>query len=273
MFFDTPVFFLFLVVVTLSYWCLPFRAQNKFLLVASYIFYGWWDWRFLCLMIGSTIIDYFIAIRIAETEDTRLRRSLLVLSLVINFSILGFFKYFNFFADSAATALSTLGIHASLPLLRIILPPGISFYTFQEVAYIVDVYARKLPPSRSFVDYGLFITLFPHLIAGPIQRPSHLLPQVQKPRQWNSEKAFDGLLLILEGLFRKCVIADNCALIANAAFGGSFGKPSVPVVLLGTYAFAWQTYADVSGDSSVFRGGAHMLISDFMHNFPLPELA
>ncbi len=273
MLFDTPIFFAFLAAVTLCYWCLTFRNQNKFLLVASYFFYGWWDWRFLCLMIASTLIDYFIAIKIADTEDRRVRRLLLALSLVINFSILGFFKYFNFFADSLAAALSTLGIHASMPLLRIILPPGISFYTFQEVAYIVYVYKGKLPASRSFLDYGLFISLFPHLIAGPIQRPSHLLPQVQKPRQWDSEKGFDGLLLILEGLFRKCVIADNCALIANAAFGGSFGKPSIVVGLVGMYAFAWQIYGDFSGYSSIARGCAQLLGFHFMVNFRQPYLA
>jgi len=204
MLFDTPIFFLFLCLTVLCYWCLNFRAQNKFLLIASYFFYGWWDWRFLCLMIASTVIDYLIAIKIADTKDQRLRRSLLILSLVINFSILGFFKYFNFFADSLHTSLSALGFQIALPLLRIILPPGISFYTFQEVAYIVDVYAGRVPASRSFFDYGLFISLFPHLIAGPIQRPSHLLPQVQKPRQWDSDKVFDGLLLILEGLLQVC---------------------------------------------------------------------
>src|SRR6266536_2457209 len=273
MLFDTPIFIFFLVVVVSAYWCLKFRDQNKFLLIASYFFYGWWDWRFLCLMIASTLIDYFIAIKIADTEDRRMRRGLLSLSLVVNFSILGFFKYFNFFADSLTVALSTLGIHASAPLLRIILPPGISFYTFQEVAYIVDVYKGKLPASRSFLDYGLFISLFPHLIAGPIQRPSHLLPQVQKPRQWDSEKGFDGLLLILEGLFRKCVIADNCALIANAAFGGSFGKPSILVALLGMYAFAWQIYGDFSGYSSIARGCAQLLGFHFMVNFRQPYLA
>ena len=273
MLFDTPVFFLFLCLTVLCYWCLKFRAQNKFLLLASYFFYGWWDWRFLCLMIASTVIDYLIAIKIADTEDQRLRRSLLILSLVINFSILGFFKYFNFFADSLHTSLSALGVQVSLPLLRIILPPGISFYTFQEVAYIVDVYAGRVPASRSFFDYGLFISLFPHLIAGPIQRPSHLLPQVQKPREWDSDKAFDGILLILEGLFRKCVIADNCALIANAAFGGAFGRPSLPVVLLGTYAFAWQIYGDFSGYSDIARGSAQLMGFHFMVNFRQPYFA
>ena len=273
MLFDTPIFFFFLLAVTLCYWCLTFRQQNKFLLVASYFFYGWWDWRFLCLMIASTVIDYFIAIRIFDTEDRRARRLLLILSLAINFSILGFFKYFNFFADSLVSVLSTVGIHASLPFLRIVLPPGISFYTFQEVAYIVDVYSGKLPASRSFLDYSLFISLFPHLIAGPIQRPSHLLPQVQAKRTWDSEKVLDGMLLILEGLFRKCVIADNCALIANAAFGGSFGRPSIPVVLLGMYAFAWQIYGDFSGYSSIARGCAQLLGFHFMVNFRQPYLA
>src|SRR6266550_5351039 len=171
MLFDTPIYIVFLTCIVVAYWCLSFRNQNRFLLLASYVFYGWWDWRFLCLMIGSTVIDYFIAIKIAETETQRMRRLLLVLSLLSNFSILGFFKYFNFYADSLSVALSSVGIQTSLPVLRIILPPGISFYTFQEVAYIVDVYSGKLSPSRSFLDYGLFISLFPHLIAGPIQRP------------------------------------------------------------------------------------------------------
>ena len=273
MLFDTPIFFVFLCGVVCCYWCLGFRNQNRFLLVASYFFYGWWDWRFLCLMIASTIIDYFIAIKIADTKDPRVRRSLLILSLAINFSILGFFKYCNFFTDSAVTALGLLKIPVSRPFLRIILPPGISFYTFQEVAYIVDVYHERQAPSRSFVDYGLFITLFPHLIAGPIQRPSHLLPQVQNPRQWHSAKAFDGLLLIMEGLFRKCVIADNCALIANAAFSGAFGRPSLPVLLLGTYAFAWQIYGDFSGYSDIARGCAQLMGFHFMVNFRQPYLA
>jgi alginate O-acetyltransferase complex protein AlgI len=273
MLFDTPVYIVFLILVVAAYWCLEFRNQNRFLLAASYLFYGWWDWRFLCLMIASTVIDYFIAIKISNTQDSRVKRTLLVLSLAINFSILGFFKYFNFFAGSLAHVLSTVGIPASLPFLKIILPPGISFYTFQEVAYIVDVYKGKLSVSRSFLDYALFISLFPHLIAGPIQRPSHLLPQVQRPRRWDSEQAFGGLLLILEGMFRKVVIADNCALLANAAFGGAFGKPSLPVVLLGTYAFAWQIYGDFSGYSDIARGSAQLLGFHFMVNFRQPYLA
>src|SRR5258708_1343584 len=273
MLFDSPVYFIFLIAVVLICWRLRFRQQNHFLLAASYFFYGWWDWRFLLLMIASTVIDYLIAINIGAAENPWKRRPLLVLSLIVNFTILGFFKSFNFFADSLASTLATVGVHASLPFLKIILPPGISFYTFQEVAYIVDVYHRKLKPSKSFADYGLFISLFPHLIAGPIQRPSHLLRQVQQPRQWDSDKAFSGMMLILEGLFRKCVIADNCALIANAAFAGHFGHPSLPVLLLGVYAFAWQIYGDFSGYSNIARGSAQLLGFHFMVNFRQPYLA
>ncbi len=154
-----------------------------------------------------------------------------------------------------------------------VLPPGISFYTFQEVAYIVDVYQGRLKASDRFSDYALFISLFPHLIAGPIQRPSHLLPQVQQPRRWDPTQALDGVCLIIEGLFRKCVIADNCALIANAAFDGKFGGPNLPVLLLGMYAFAWQIYGDFSAYSNIARGSAQLLGFHFMVNFRQPYLS
>jgi alginate O-acetyltransferase complex protein AlgI len=274
MLFDSTAYILFLILVVLLYWRLPFRKQNYFLLAASYFFYGWWDWRFLVLMAGSTLVDYLVARKIAATSNERTRRLLLLFSIVLNFSFLGVFKYFNFFVDSTARLAALLGLkQIPVSVWRILLPPGISFYTFQEVAYIVDVYHRKLEPAKSLVDYALFISLFPHLIAGPIQRPSHLLPQVQKPRSWDPSKAFDGLILILEGLFRKVVIADNCALIANAAFGGSFGGPNTMTVLLGTYAFAWQIYGDFSGYSSIARGSAQLLGFHFMVNFRQPYLA
>jgi alginate O-acetyltransferase complex protein AlgI len=255
MLFDTPVFLVFFVLVVLIYWRLEFDQQNFFLVLASYFFYGWWDWRFLLLMIASTTLDYLIAHAIARAPSPARRKQLLILSLVVNFGILGIFKYFNFFIGSFAHAVHSLtGSELSITVLKIILPPGISFYTFQEIAYIVDVYHRKIEPADSFVQYSLFISLFPHLIAGPIQRPNHLLPQVQKPRSWDADQALDGMILIAEGLFRKCVIADNCALIANAAFGGKFGPPNIPVVMLGTYAFAWQIYGDFSGYSDIARG-------------------
>src|SRR6266704_4327602 len=238
---DSPAYFLFLIPVVLLYWRLNHRGQNIFLLLASYFFYGWWDWRFLALMIGSTTVDFLIAQKIAPSRLDPHRRKWFIFSLVLNFLILGTFKYFDFFAGSFLGTLDKLGIHnIPLPLIRIILPPGISFYTFQEVAYIVDVYKGRVEPARSFVDYGLFISLFPHLIAGPIQRPRHLLPQVQTERTFDADRVFDGVLLICLGLVRKCVVADNCAILANAAFTGQLGAPNVFTVLIGTYAFAWQ---------------------------------
>src|SRR5437773_2930393 len=248
MLFDSPAYFLFLIPVVLLYWRLNQRAQNVFLLLASYFFYGWWDWRFLALMIGSTTVDFLIAQKIAPSRSDPHRRKWFIFSIVLNFTILGVFKYFDFFAGSFLGALDKLGIHnLPLPLIRIILPPGISFYTFQEVAYIVDVYKGRIEASRSFFDYGLFISLFPHLIAGPIQKPGHLLPQVQKPRTFDADRFFDGLMLIFSGLIRKCVVADNCAVLANAVFGGKSAPPTSCFEFFGPSPFTGQ----VSGALSV----------------------
>jgi alginate O-acetyltransferase complex protein AlgI len=274
LFFDTPIYVLFLTLVVLAYWSMPWRQQNVFLLAASYIFYGWWDVRFLGLIAASTVVDFYCAQAIHRSDVAAKRRALLTLSLVINLGFLAAFKYFNFFMDSFAATLQALGFHQTpVTVLRILLPPGISFYTFQEVAYIVDVYNRKLEPADSLVDYALFISLFPHLIAGPIQRPSHLLPQVQGPRTFDENRFFGGLLLILSGLFRKAVIADNCALLADAAFSGRMGPPNLAVVAIGTYAFAWQIYGDFSGYSDIARGSAQLLGFHFMVNFRQPYLA
>lgn len=273
MLFDTPVYLLFLTLVVLVYWQLGRRRQNLLLLAASYFFYGWWDWRFLSLILISTLVDYHCARYISRSGDVLRRRFLLFISVGLNLSFLGFFKYFDFFVNSASELLSTLGVPVSPLVLGIILPPGISFYTFQELAYIVDVYHRKMEPAESLVDYALFICLFPHLIAGPIQRPSHLLPQVQRPRQFDSGRFFDGLMLIATGLFRKAVIADNCALLANAAFSGALGKPNLAVTLIGIYAFAWQIYGDFSGYSDMARGSAQLLGFHFMVNFRQPYLS
>jgi alginate O-acetyltransferase complex protein AlgI len=274
MLFDSPVYFLFLIPIVAIYWRLQRRAQNLMLLGASYFFYGWWNWRFVSLILISTVVDYFAARYIAQSKDPFRRKALLTLSLVLNFGFLGVFKYYNFFADSLATLLTSLGFpHSSIVTLRILLPPGISFYTFQAVAYIVDVYFKKLEPAESLVDYALFISLFPHLIAGPIQRPSHLLPQVVRDRFFDAQRFSDGILLILCGLFRKCVVADNCALLADAAFNGSLGTPSLGVNLIGIYAFAWQIYADFSGYSDIARGSAQIMGFHFMVNFRQPYLA
>jgi len=272
--FDSPIYIVFLIGVCLVYWRLRFRAQNLLLLVASYFFYGWWDWRFLALMIGSTTLDFLLARAIDTTQSQQGRKRFMLLSVGVNLAVLGVFKYFNFFVDTFLRVAEAIGL-GGLPhvVWSIILPPAISFYTFQEIAYIVDVYERRVPRATNFVDYSLFVSLFPHLIAGPIQQPGHLLPQVRAPRSWNPSKAFDGMLLILEGLVRKAVIADNCALVANAAFNGHFGAPNLLVTLLGVYAFAWQIYGDFSGYSSIARGSAQLLGFHFMVNFRQPYLA
>ena len=224
-------------------------------------------------MIVSTTLDYLIAHRIEDMANATRRKTFLIASLALNFAVLGFFKYFNFFADSTVHALEAIGFHnVPYQVLAIVLPPGISFYTFQEVAYIVDVYKGNVRAARSFVDYGLFISLFPHLIAGPIQRPSHLLPQVQHPRVFESATFYDGVMLILMGLVRKTVIADNCAHLANAAFTGRLGNDGWATAI-GVYAFAWQIYGDFSGYSDLARGSAKLLGFDFMVNFRQPYLA
>src|SRR5579864_4576453 len=252
MLFDTPIYFVFLILVVLLYWRLNRHAQNVFLLLASYFFYAWWDWRFLALMVGTTTADFLIAPKLAPRCSHR--KFWLISSLVLNFTVLGVFKYFDFFAGSLIGGLNQLGFHnIPLPLIHIILPPGISFYTFEEVAYVVDVYKGKAEPSKSFLEYGLFISLFPHLIAGPIQRPGNLLPQIQNERTLDPDRFFNGLMLIFSGLIRKCVVADNCAVLANAAFGGQLGPPNFLVVLIGVYAFAWQVYGDFSGYSDIAR--------------------
>jgi len=273
MLFDTPVYICFLTAVVALYWRLGWRAQNVFLLAASYFFYAWWDWRFLGLILLSTVVDYYCSHIVDRSEDALKRKAALTLSVALNLGFLGVFKYFNFFVDSFAGLLATIGVDVPHETLRILLPPGISFYTFQALAYIVDVYFRRLKPADSLVDYALFISLFPHLIAGPIQRPAHLLPQVQKPRTFDASRFFDGLLLITSGLFRKVVIADNCALLANAAFNGALGAPSLAVVAIGVYAFAWQIYGDFSGYSDMARGSAQLLGFHFMVNFRQPYLA
>jgi D-alanyl-lipoteichoic acid acyltransferase DltB (MBOAT superfamily) len=272
--FDSPIYIVFLIGVCLAYWRLGYRPQNRLLLLASYLFYGWWDWRFLALMIGSTTLDFLLARAIDTAQSQQARKRFMLTSVIVNLAVLGVFKYFNFFVDTFLHVADAIGL-GRLPHMAwsIILPPAISFYTFQEIAYIVDVYERRVPRATNFVDYALFVSLFPHLIAGPIQKPSHLLPQVQSPRSWNPPKAFDGILLILEGLVRKSVIADNCALVANAAFNGHFGSPNLFVTLLGVYAFAWQIYGDFSGYSSIARGSAQLLGFHFMVNFRQPYLA
>lgn len=273
MLFDSPVYFVFLIVVVAAYWALRHRGQNVLLLVASYFFYGWWDYRFLGLIVLSTVVDYYCGGLIERSNDRRQRLLVMAFSVSLNIAFLAYFKYLNFFADSLRPVLASIGVSVSPEVLNILLPPGISFYTFQAVAYMVDVYYRRIPASRSFVDYAAFIALFPHLIAGPIQRPGHLLPQVANPRRFEASAFFDGIMLILTGLFRKVVVADTCAIVATAAFDGKLGEPTLPVVLVAMYAFAWQIYGDFSGYSDIARGSAQLLGFHFMVNFRQPYLS
>jgi len=245
------------------------RLQNRWLLAASCFFYGWWDWRFLFLMTVTIGVDYFIAQGIARTEAPRLRKRLLALSIVSNLTVLGFFKYFNFFLDNFNQFLSFFGISVHESALTIILPIGISFYTFQAMSYVIDVYRKELKPADDFLDYAAFITYFPQLVAGPIERGTHLLPQILKSRIVRVDEFYEGCYLIFWGLFQKVFVADNLARIVDPVFL----RPSIydgVTVLIAVYAFAFQIYCDFSGYSDIARGLGKCMGFDIMINFNLP---
>ncbi len=270
MLFNSYIFLVFLPVVFLLYWRIrSLRLQNIFLVVASYIFYGWWDWRFLSLLAVSSLADYLIGLRMSETQDNRKRRLLLICSLGINLGILGFFKYFNFFIDSAAVLLESIGFQAHLPTLRIILPVGISFYTFQTLSYSLDIYRRRLEPTRDIVAFFAFVSFFPQLVAGPIERAKQLLPQFLRTRSFSEQLATDGLRQMLWGFFKKVVVADNCAIIVDYCFN------SDPLLnwwghVVGIVFFAFQIYGDFSGYSDIAIGLARLFGFDLMRNFAYP---
>jgi alginate O-acetyltransferase complex protein AlgI len=270
--FNSWIFVPFILVVLALYYVLPFRAQNKMLLVASYVFYGAWNWRFLGLLWLSTLVDYFVARTIDRATDEQVRKRLLVLSCVINFGILGVFKYFNFFEGSAVTLLGHLGIHTQASRLSIVLPLGISFYTFETVSYSVDVYRKRIKPEPNILTFALFLAYFPHLVAGPIVRAWHLIPQLNKKRTITGKGIAEGLWLILFGLFKKTVIADNLAIFVDQAFNARSAQPGA-VCLLAVYAFAIQIYCDFSGYSDIARGLAKLMGIDIPKNFNLPYLS
>ena len=271
MLFNSLTFFLFFGVVFLLYLVLPHRGQNRLLLAASYLFYGAWDWRFLFLLMFTTTTDFLFARAIGASDSPRTRKGWVGASVVLDLGILGFFKYFNFFVDSFAALLEGLGLHSSLPVLRIVLPVGISFYTFQSMSYTIDVYRGVLPPARRWSDFALYVAFFPQLVAGPIERATNLLPQVQQPRTVSDYGLGHGAFLILWGLFQKVVIADNLCRLADAAF--TRPPESALAVLLGIYAFALQIYCDFAGYSNIARGVAMMLGFRLMLNFRNPYFA
>jgi len=264
--FDFVVFF-FAVVV--AYWRLPHRGQNVLLLLASYFFYGYVHPWFVTLIFFTSVIDFWAARGIEEWPGGR--KFMLGLSLGANLGLLAFFKYFNFFAENVHDALALVGLEVAPPILRVILPVGISFYTFQALSYTIDVYRGHLKARRDFVDFATFVALFPQLVAGPIERATHLLPQVERPRTFVWLDARDGLLLVVWGYFKKLVIADNVGIIANKVF--SLQEPGFAVLWAGVFAFAIQIYADFSAYSDIARGVARCFGFSLMRNFNHPYLA
>ncbi|MCV6628454.1 MAG: MBOAT family protein [Flavobacteriaceae bacterium] len=272
MLFNSLEFAIFLPLVFGLYWFLlqgHLRMQNFLIVLASYLFYGYWDWRFLGLIIFSTVLDYTVGVLLDKTEDTYRRKLLLWVSIVVNLGFLGFFKYYNFFVNSFIDAFASLGIHLEGSTLKIILPVGISFYTFQTLSYTIDVYRKQLKPTKDFVAFAAFVSFFPQLVAGPIERASHLLPQFYVKRKFDVTKAKDGLRQILWGLFKKIVIADNFAKYANIIFNDSDSYNGA-TLWLGVICFGFQIYGDFSGYSDIAIGTARLFGFDLKQNFAFP---
>lgn len=272
MFFNSLDFAIFLPTVFLLYWFVVnknLKAQNFLIVLASYIFYGWWDWRFLSLIFFSTLVDYLVGLGLAKQEDILKRKILLWTSIIINLGFLGFFKYYNFFLDNFISAFSFFGSEIKSNSLHIILPVGISFYTFQTLSYSIDVYKRKLEPTKDFIAFSAFVSFFPQLVAGPIERATNLLPQFYKKRNFDYSKAVDGMRQILWGLFKKMVIADNCAEFANLIFNNS-SEYSGSTLVLGALFFSFQIYGDFSGYSDIAIGTSRLFGFNLMRNFNFP---
>jgi D-alanyl-lipoteichoic acid acyltransferase DltB (MBOAT superfamily) len=272
MLFNSVSFAIFLPIVFLLYWFVTnknLKLQNILLLVSSYFFYACWDWRFLFLLMFSTLLDYYSGLAMAGTTNQRKRQIWFWLSIGINLGFLGIFKYYNFFASSFAEAAAGLGFQTNPVLLEVLLPVGISFYTFHGLSYVIDIYKNRIEAERSFVDYGVFVSFFPLLVAGPIERATHLLPQIKMPRVFNKQKAIDGLRQILWGLFKKIVIADQCAEMANTIFNNSENM-SGSSLFLGALFFTFQIYGDFSGYSDIALGTARLFGIELLQNFRYP---
>jgi alginate O-acetyltransferase complex protein AlgI len=270
--FTSPVYLLFFVIVWLLYWQLDRRRQNILIVVASFIFYGWWDWRFLTLLITTTGIDYAAALMMGREREQSRRRKWLLVSLLSNLGALGFFKYYNFFSTQLAYLLTTFGLKTDPILLRVILPLGISFYTFQALSYTIDVYRGRLEPVRDAVQYFCFISFFPHLVAGPINFAKDLLQQFERERFFDRNEAADGARQMLLGYFKKMVVADNVAPIVNAAYG-NIAHATGWQLLIATYGFALQIYCDFSGYTDIAIGSAKLFNLHLMRNFDTPYFA
>ncbi len=271
MLYNSLTFFAFIIVAFICYWRLnkSLRLQNAFVLLASYFFYGCWDWRFLLLIAVSSIIDFTVGKKLGETSSLSRRKLLLGVSLAVNLGLLGFFKYFNFFIESATFALQTIGFETSFSSLSIILPVGISFYTFQTLSYTIDIYRGKLNPTRNWLQFFAFVSFFPQLVAGPIERATNLLPQFEKSRVFNHSLATTGMRLILWGLFKIMVIADRVAPLVETIFSEPQDCNSI-LAALGGVLFAFQVYCDFSGYSDIAIGSARLFGFKLMRNFITP---
>ena len=272
MLFNSIDFAIFLPIVFILYWFVTnkdLRLQNLLIATSSYVFYGWWDWRFLSLILFSTIVDYSVGRKLQNEENQAKRKILLWISILVNLGFLGFFKYYNFFLDNFISAFSFFGTEIKANSLNIILPVGISFYTFQTLSYTIDVYKRKLEPTKDFIAFSAFVSFFPQLVAGPIERATNLLPQFYNKRTFDYSKAVDGMRQILWGLFKKIVIADNCAEYTNLIFNNS-ADYSGSTLVLGAIFFTFQIYGDFSGYSDIAIGTSRLFGFNLMRNFAFP---
>lgn len=275
MIFNSLTFLIFFPLVFIIYWSLRNKSlvfQNTILLVSSYVFYGWWDWRFLSLIAFSTIVDFFTGKLISESKSKQTKKAYLLVSLISNLGLLGFFKYYNFFIDSFENMLANLGVHIETWTLQIILPVGISFYTFQTLSYTIDIYKGKIKHTDDFLSFAVFVSFFPQLVAGPIERASHLLPQFLQKRSFDYNDAINGFSLIVYGFFKKLVIADRLAIYVNSVFSDIHNANTISLIL-GAVFFSFQIYADFSGYSLIARGISKLLGFDLMVNFNRPYLA
>jgi len=272
MLFNSLDFAFFLPTIFLLYWFLVqknLKLQNALIVFASYVFYGWWDWRFLSLIIFSTIVDYLVGQKLRTEEQQSKRKVLLWTSIIVNIGFLGFFKYYNFFIENFIDAFSLFGMQINANSLNIILPVGISFYTFQTLSYTIDVYKKKLDPTKDFIAFSAFVCFFPQLVAGPIERATNLLPQFYKKRTFEYDKAVDGIRQILWGLFKKLVIADNCAEFANHIFNNS-SDMNGSALAIGAIFFTFQIYGDFSGYSDIAIGTSRLFGFNLKQNFATP---
>ena len=274
MLFNSFQFAYFFAILFPAYWALArfHRAQNVLLLAAAYYFYACWDYRFLSLLILSTAMDYACGLAVDRIEAPGPRKGFVALSMALNLGMLGFFKYYNFFADSMQAMLDRGGVHVPMWHLQVALPIGISFYTFQSMSYVIDVYRREIRPTRNFLQFAAFVSFFPHLVAGPIMRPTTLLPQIENPRRFRLEQFYQGAYLVFWGLTKKVVVADNLATFVNDLFG-RWQTIDGGLALLAIYAFAFQIYCDFSGYTDAARGIAKMLGFELALNFNLPYFA